>query len=132
LSESIHPDVMQTWRGPYELRMDRLTGYTSDKGFNFQPHQYDVQALGTWDLRRVNIAGGHYLLWKNDWSLAISGRAGFWHERKRDFYVRPGRSWGWAYPSRRQWGNVRVGRPKGGDFVPKRSMGAHYATPGYR
>ncbi len=122
---------MQTWRGPYQLRMDRVTGFTTDKGFNFQPHEYEVNRVGTWDLRRVNISGGNYLLWKNDWSLLPTGPAGYWEQRQTDFWVQPGRSWGWAYPTPEHWGALQMGTPPGGDFVPVGVAGLGYVQQGY-
>jgi hypothetical protein len=103
LTDAVHPDVMQTWRGPYILRIDRLTGITTSGGLKFQPHEYDVQRLGTWDLQNINLSGGQYILWKNDWSLQTGGHVGFWKERRQNFWVRPDRSWGWAYPDEAHW-----------------------------
>lgn len=131
---SIHPDVVQTWRGPSVLRIDRLTGHTTAQGLNLQPHEYDVQPLGIWELRHIDIAGsgGGYALWKNDWSLERGGPVGYWRIRQHDLWIAPGRRWGPAYPSRARWRPFRLGRPRGGSFVPQGLAGVRYASPGYR
>jgi hypothetical protein len=128
---AIHPDVVQTWRGPFALRIDRLTGYTTSKGFNFQPQEYEPQRLGVWHLSHINLVGGTYTLWKNDWSLAIGKRAGYWQERTSDVWVDPARPRQWAYPDRSHWAKVRLGRPPGGDFVPESVAGTRYRSANY-
>jgi hypothetical protein len=133
LDRSIHPDVVQTWRGPRILRIDHLTGHTTSKGFNLQPYEYDVQSLGDWDIRNVNLVGNgsSYILWKNDRSRQGKRRVPYWRERHSQVYVLPGRSWGVAWPDTGVWSGVAIGRPPRGDFVPRGRVGRGYHSPGY-
>jgi hypothetical protein len=130
---SIHPDVFQTWRGPYVLRIDRLTGFTTSKGLNLQPYEYDVQPLGTWDLRNLNLEanGSSYILWKNDLSRQTNNHVGYWTENHTNLYISPGRSWGWGWPDDAHWQAFSVGSPPGGDYVPPGVAGTSYKSPGY-
>jgi len=38
-----HPDVLQTWAGPAELRVDRLSGSTDYQGFFLAPNEFGSQ-----------------------------------------------------------------------------------------
>ncbi len=62
-----HPDLLQTWGGPMELRIDGFTGTTEYQGMFLHPQQYaGVPAPRRFTLRRVNITGvgtARYLLW---------------------------------------------------------------------
>lgn len=129
-----HPDVIQTWRGPRTLRIDRLTGTTAAVGLQFQPHEYERQRIVVWEIRRTNLRGSRspdrsrHLLWKN-------GAEPWWPQRQDDVWVRPGpgrESWGVAYPSEELWEPFNLGEPPGGDFVPRGSAGIGYVSPGYR
>ncbi|MEO5576967.1 MAG: hypothetical protein ABIR67_06180 [Gaiellaceae bacterium] len=135
-----HPDVIQTWRGPHILRIDRLTGTTAAVGLQFQPYEYEWQQLGTWEVRRTNLRGSRspdlsrHLLWRNTGVPGPAGSDTWWQQRNEDLWVEPapGRA-GWvAFPSAELWQPFRIGAPPGGDFVPKEAVGSSYASPGYR
>jgi len=129
-----HPDVIQTWRGPRTLRIDRLTGTTAAVGLQFQPHEYERQQIDVWEIRRTNLRGSRspdrsrHLLWKN-------GAEPWWRQRQDDVWVQPapGREgWGVAYPSEELWEPFNLGEPPDGDFVPRGSAGIGYVSAGYR
>jgi hypothetical protein len=122
-----HPDVVQSYAGPAELRIDRLTGDTDYQGLFLNPREFSSRLPRRFDLRHLQIAGGptsQYLLWQAEpFPLAI-----------RDVWLRParGRSVAQAlWPDPTAWRGVRVGTPPGGDFVPADVPGADYASPGY-
>ena len=53
-----HPDVLQTWSGPPELRVDRLSGTTRYQGFFLHPTQFGSGVPPRlFDLRRVDLTG---------------------------------------------------------------------------
>jgi hypothetical protein len=146
-SKNHHPDVIQTWGGVGEVRVDRLTGISAYQGLFFKadfngPH-------GNVDIRRTNLrglTGGAYQLW-------LSDKGGRWPAVKLDdvwIEPSPGRAFartmwpdsGSNAPTisngRATWsrlpvtGSVRSGSPSGGDFVPASSVGIGYRSPGYR
>lgn len=143
----IHPDDIQTWRGPAVLKLDRFTGYTTSKAFNFQPHEYEQNTIGTWDLRRWDVHGpldgtpeGSYLLWLNDWTLSLAaspgmaGPVGRWPISSLDGYVDrdPTRSGTYYYQGAS--GVIlphTVGVPPGGEWCPQSVPGVGYVSPGY-
>jgi hypothetical protein len=123
-----HPDVIQTWGGPEELRIDGLTGTTSYQGLFLAPTQYDKTATTRLaDISRVNIRGtstSAYLLWQ----------ASSFPMRIRDVWVsraQTPRPRYWAWPSSSAWSGYQVGVPAAGDFVPSQSVGIGYTSPGY-
>ncbi|MDQ2967058.1 MAG: hypothetical protein M3R37_01910 [Actinomycetota bacterium] len=124
-----HPDVVQTWAGPAELRVDRLTGSTDYQGFFLAPTQFGGVDSRLFDLRHVNLRGTYpctcILLW-------ISGGSPL---SLRDVWLQPNRRqtlarsvWPAADP---RWAGLRAGKPPGGDFVPRRRVGAGYRSPDY-
>lgn len=183
-----HPDVVQTWRGPKEIRIDRLTADFSSKGFlwmsvndtfprlvdqrrvNFRrwtqggarpggPHIYTwhpspvtrstctdcwsemgwfsatgVRGLqdgwGTFDNPDGTNQFVPYLLGRGTQRVRVSSQAqhdslrGDLGRRQGDFMERlapslSGERWTWGVPPR-------------GDFVPAKSVGPSYSSPGYR
>jgi hypothetical protein len=144
-----HPDVIQTWGGIGELRVDRLTGETDYQGLFFKsdfngPH-------GPVHLRNVNIRSmdtTRYQFW-----MADTG-GGYPTVTLEEVWVEtaPGRSFGktvWpdvdsathpptisdgaaSWPTLPVTGVVRSGVPAGGDFVSAASVGIGYVSPGYR
>jgi hypothetical protein len=121
-----HADVIQAWAGPAVLRLDRLTGSTDYQGFFLLPRQHFDGAVGTWDLRRVDLtgaAGSGYLLWRGANDSMIS----------RDVYIQAeDRSSGKLFwPTLASWPGVTVGSSPGGEFVPPGVAGIGYASPGY-
>src|SRR5919197_2210166 len=63
-----HPDLIQSWAGPAELRVDRFTGTTDYQGFYLAPQELGGRSQPRRiDLRRVNVettASARYLLWQ--------------------------------------------------------------------
>jgi hypothetical protein len=136
-----HADVIQTWAGPSELRIDRLTAATAYQGFFLLPNQHFAVDQGghppkQWDFRRINLLGTEasaYLLWRDGgnlypvliedvWVRPAAGRVG-----ERDAYL-------WPKPTKTgdtTWAKVQEGLPPGGDFVPDGAAGLGYVSPGY-
>jgi hypothetical protein len=125
----IHPDVIQTWAGPGELRVDRLTGDSDYQGFFLAPNQFGTQPPPRLvDLRRVNLIGretARHLLWQSGtFPIAVT-----------DVWVRPafGKSLVnsmWPHGGS-VWSPVQEGIPPTGDFVPAGVAGLGYVSPGY-
>ncbi|HBC88467.1 MAG TPA: hypothetical protein DCZ94_16080 [Lentisphaeria bacterium] len=125
--EAHHADVIQTWAGPSELRIDQLTGSTNYQGFFLLPNQhFKGPAPKLFDFRRINLKDGGYLLWQGS-EFPI---------KTEDVWVDPaeGRSWPdlvlWPKGSS-VWKDVKQGAPPAGDFVPAGFAGIKYASPGY-
>ncbi len=129
-----HADVLQTWAGPGELRVDGLSGSTTYQGLFLLPRQFgDQPEPAVVDLRRVDITGvgeHGYLLWRDD--LA-------WPLRAQDVRLRPtdpGRGWQQVLWPRadgdreRLWAGVEIA-PPGADAVPEGVAGVGYRSPGY-
>lgn len=139
-----HADVIQTWAGPAELRIDRLTGISTYQGFFMLPNQHFHVGEGKdgfyptkWTFRNINLNGTEtsaYLLWcpekhtfpievDNVWVRPKSSRT-----NDRDAFL-------WPKPKQANdatWKDVKVGTPPGGDFVPKGAAGLGYVSPGYK
>jgi hypothetical protein len=126
-----HPDVLQTWAGPAELRVDRLSGSTDYQGIFLAPNEFGSQApprqvlLSHVDLRPTTTANcSCLLLWKG----------GSFPMQLDDVWVIPHPSTNLAHtlwPSPAPWGGVRDGQPPGGEFVPPGVAGVSYISPGY-
>jgi hypothetical protein len=124
-----HPDLVQTWAGPAQLRIDRLTGSTDYQGLFLAPDQYGAQASPrSIALSHVNIRATHactcVLLWKSSPAPLLV----------RSVWIAPNPKVGLRgslWPNRAVWAGVRAGRPPGGDYVRLGSVGVHYRTPGY-
>lgn len=128
-----HPDVIQTFGGVRELRVNRLTGTTTYQGLFLRG---DSGPVGRVELSKVNIVGfptARYLLWKRcrdpypapcdgpDFPMGVT-----------DVWVRParGRSLRLSLkpePPEGPWGGVREGTPPGGDFVTEADLRGRYA-----
>ena len=124
-----HPDVLQTWAGPAELRVDRLTGSTDYQGMFLAPNQFGTQppprevVLSHVDLRAAACCYG-YLLWQS----------GSFPLYTNDVWVtlHPSRTMSSSlWPSPDNWSGVSEGTPPGGEFVPTGVAGASYESPGY-
>lgn len=137
-----HADVIQSWAGPAELRIDRLTGFTEYQGFFLLPNQHFPLDKGgflptKWDFRNINLVGdlqkSAYMLWcpdnhgfpieiTNVWVRPAEKKKG-----DRDAFL-------WPKPKAKgdkTWEKVKVGIPPGGDFVPEGVPGLKYRSPGY-
>lgn len=119
-----HPDVIQTWGGVAELRIDGLTGSTDYQGLFLAASSGSV---GRADLRNVNIIGretSRYLLWAD----------GDFPRKVQNVYLQsaPGRGWAQTlWPNPDAWPGASPGSPPGGDFVKAGTVGVGYSTPGY-
>ncbi|WP_298459322.1 hypothetical protein [uncultured Cellulomonas sp.] len=135
--EGQHADVLQTWAGPAELRVDKLTGYTTYQGLFLLPRQFTDEDPERFDLRRVNIRGADdaaYMLWRDgeDWPIDV-----------QDVWVAPAEednrtedddveAFVWSgREGAGSWEDVQVGVPPGGDFVKAEDVGLGYESPGY-
>jgi len=123
---SNHPDLIQSWAGPAELRVDRFTGTTDYQGIYLAPQELGERLQPRRiDLRRVNIetmASARYLLWQ----------VGTAPLRLDDVWIRPspGR-YEVVWPDDGRWDPVVQGDPPGGDFVGAGEAGLGYHSPGY-
>ncbi len=132
-----HADLVQTWAGPAELRIDGMTGTTDYQGFFLLPNQhFNGPAPKLFDFRRINLIGtdkSAYLLWtqtKPEFPVKV-----------QDVYLSPNPSktahrdqFLWPKPSTGDlsWESVQVGPPPHGDFVPTGFAGVNYVSPGYQ
>jgi hypothetical protein len=127
-----HPDVIQTYGGVRELRVNRLTGTTTYQGLFLRG---DSAPVGRVELSKVNIVGSStasYLLWKRcnapypapcqgpDFPIGVT-----------DVWVRPapGRSLRLSLkpePPGGPWDGVHEGIPPGGDFVTRADLRERY------
>ena len=132
-SSGDHADVLQTWAGPRQLRVDGLTGSTTYQGLFLLPRQSGAQAQPEMmDLRRVDLTGSPesaYLMWRDDlsWPLHVSD---VW-VAPRDPSYRGGFLWPKSGAGTTAWPYVQVGRPAAGSFVPEGLAGLGYTSPGY-
>jgi hypothetical protein len=143
-----HPDVIQTWGGVRELRVDGFTGETDYQGIFFKADHNGPH--GAVHLRRVNMRAmptTRYQVWMDDRGgrypavtfddVWVEPRPGgrfektIWpdidHPRHAPVFEGGAASW----PSLQVEGSVHEGVPPGGDFVPVTSVGVGYASPGY-
>lgn len=130
-----HADLIQTWAGPRELRVDKFTGITEYQGMFLLPNQFShKKAPDLFDLRRVDVTGlpGHgYLFWRDSAS---------WPMKLTDVRVQTrSASSSWAqylWPRRNgdrehTWGGVDIGQDMDRAFVPAGVAGPGYTSPGY-
>ena len=127
-----HPDVIQTFGGVRELRVNRLTGTTTYQGLFLRG---DAGPIGRAELSKVNIVGlptARYLLWKRCRDPYPAPCAGpDFPMGVRDVWVRParGRSLRLSLkpePPGGPWDDVREGIPPGGDFVTEADLRRRY------
>lgn len=132
--EGHHADVIQSWAGPSELRVDRLSGRTTYQGFFLLPMQFgDQDEPEEFDLRNIDLVGedsAGYLLWRDDldWPVNVHNvwvRPSDEDDDREDFL------WARGDDNRDTWDDVRVGVPPGGPFVPEGVAGVDYESPGY-
>jgi hypothetical protein len=133
-----HADLLQTWAGPAELRIDRMTGTTGYQGFFLLPNQHfkgDVPK--SFDFRRINIIGtdtSAYMLWGPSNSTYPVNVSDVWvRPNPRTKKVTERDAFLWPKPSTgdKTWQSVQAGTPPGGDFVPAGVAGLSYVSPGY-
>jgi hypothetical protein len=132
-----HPDLIQLFQGPERLRIDRFTGYTSYQGiFDDSAEKTPRRILRELIVRRANVeltSGGCSAAAVAPDSL--TERAGSPTRLDRFWVGDDGRGAPALIPSRRAdpswWGEARLGRPPGGDFVTVEDAGLEYESPGY-
>jgi hypothetical protein len=153
----MHADVLQPWGGAREIRLDRVTGYSTYQGVFLNA---DYNNTGKIIFKNVNLtageeiytgAGGGYMMWLNTLSAEkitetefintyVKAREGrdilktVWPDKDtgKDEY-RPnltGNKVTWPGLS---WvkGGLFVGDPPDGDFVKSDAAGIKYKSPGY-
>ena len=140
--EGHHADIIQTWAGPAELRIDGLTGHTQYQGMFLLPNQHfptdkDGFLPKKWVFKNINIEGDEdsaYMLWAPDpnqqWPMEIENVWVRPKENKRDFRD----MFLWPKPQLTGdtfWADVKEGVPPDGDFVPEGTAGRNYVSPGY-
>jgi len=130
-----HADVIQTWSGPQELRIDRLSASSTYQGFFMLPQQFGEQdPPELFDLRRVDIEGTEpsaYLLWrdKEPWPLQLTD---VWLSRPDGSEDPDDLLWPRGDGEGTEaWDDVQIGVPPGGPFVPEGVAGTDYTSPGY-
>jgi hypothetical protein len=124
-----HTDIVQTWAGPAQLRIDRLTASTGYQGFFLQPAQYGRTPTQPWQISHVNLTGlpgSGYLLWKGaGWPIETS-----------HVWLQPVLSRSLALTVRgplAEWGaGLHLGTYRGGDFVTRNAVGLRYRSPDWR
>jgi hypothetical protein len=135
-----HSDVIQTWNGPTNLRVDRLYARYGYQGFFLNPHQFAhpekpnvFTPLGLYEFSRVYLEG-----------TADSGAAGYMvadgngarpEIATREFWVRPSPSKAWPgevlLTNSSWWGQgVRLA-PNGRTSFVSSKPGKSYVSPGY-
>jgi len=133
----VHTDGIQSWSGPFRLRLFDVTIVTAGVGLQTQPHQFGLQAIDAWEYRRVNIrqtTADAYALWRG------AEREGWWREIHENLWVQ---NRGYlAWPDLGHWNpgvegkiegeRLKLGVPPQGDFVPASGVGAAYSPPGKR
>ncbi|HEV7298366.1 MAG TPA: PEP-CTERM sorting domain-containing protein [Tepidisphaeraceae bacterium] len=129
--EGHHADVLQTWGGPSQLRVDRLSGFSSYQGFFLNPMDFSSTPVDLFDFRNMNVVTGGYAYWQtSDFPIAIQNVWARSENPTRDnvddlLWPKVGtQNW-------RDWADVRLGTPPGGDFVPEGVAGVDYVSPGY-
>lgn len=132
--EGHHADVIQSWAGPSELRVDRLSGSTTYQGMFLLPNQFgDQDPPREFDLRNVDLVGqggSGYLLWRDDatWPISLTN---VWVNPADRGAERDKVLWARGEQNRDSWDDVRIGVPPGGPFVPEGAAGVGYESPGY-
>jgi hypothetical protein len=153
---NFHADVIQPWGGVRDLRVDGLTGSSNYQGLFLAP---DLGPIGQVELQDVNLSqipgpydGGGHMLW---FTSGVSSCTSY-PLSLSNIYVAPrvGRSLGtsvWPQVGSTlpcpgvagsngsvSWhqglsvsGDVNVGPPASGDFVPAGVPGLSYSSPGY-
>ncbi len=119
-----HADLIQTWSGPKQLRIDRFKGSTDYQGFFLLPHQYPGGDIGQWEFKNVDITGtpvSGYMLWKEDGhSIAASNV----NVRKSN-----GATDKMMWPNAPAWPGVANAAPSADVLTGVPGMG--YTSPGY-
>jgi hypothetical protein len=118
-----HPDVIQTWDGPREVRIDRLTADFSSKGFLW------MSTTGTFP-QRVDQRHVNFRLYSNGGSTPDGPATYTWHPSSstrstcQDCWSEMG-WWQNVYRRRLQDGWGTFDKPSGGnEFIPYRVVGS--------
>jgi hypothetical protein len=154
--DKVHADVVQPWGGVKDLRIDRLTGRSNYQGLTLKP---DLGAIGSAELEEVDVTattegtvdrGGH-MLWLTRGldtcetfpatlsNVFVTPRPGM----QLSGAVWPQKNFSGTCPASGSktalgWtalpvlGNVQLGPPASGSYVPAGAAGLNYQSPGYR
>jgi hypothetical protein len=137
VTQWIHTDGIQSWRGPYELNLYNDTVQTAGVALQVQPRQYTDVALGTWQWHNVNVVqqtSDAFALWKNSgtggtwWPIDQSGlyvkNLGYlaWSDQN-DFSMTKWNPGGGAPITGSPW---TLGLRPGGDYVTSGAAGTSY------
>ena len=140
-----HPDVIQTWRGPDILRVDRFSANTVGQGFFFEhddvvgqpvPTLHDIRNI---DIRpRTDVSVSRHLLWRGDSTALPLTCTNVWLDSGGHPPI-----WDPDQPYRTTWNGVAftghntntypgvtIGRPST-RFVDPAIIGRNYISPGY-
>lgn len=154
--EKVHADVVQPWGGVKDLRIDRLTGRSNYQGLTLKP---DLGTIGSAEVEEVDVTattegtvdrGGHML-----WLTRGVNTCSTYPITLSNVFVTPrpgkplsGSVWpqknftagcpasgtksllGW--PALPVAGDVQLGPPSTGNYVPSGVAGLSYLSPGYR
>lgn len=148
--QTFHGDVVQPWGGVKELRIDRMTASTHYQGLQIDK---DLQPIEEELIQNVNLTGpGNYKIWLTKFpddnpkrvvftEVYVTPRDGrpleksVWPESKDEKLgaklAEDGKSVSWPNLPFVE-GEVKLGPPPGGDFVPEGVAGLTYQSPGYR
>jgi hypothetical protein len=130
----VHTDGIQTYAGPWRLRLNNVTIRTAGVGIQTQPHELGAVPVDRWAYRRVNVVQttrDAYALWK------AAGHGGWWRQIHEDLWVRNLGNYAWPTP--RHWNPggpamvegspIRKGVPPKGSYVQARWVGLSYVPP---
>lgn len=138
----IHPDLIQSWRGPDILRVDRMSGNTPVQGIFLEPFDQPggyaptLADIRNSDFRCVRSVGSSYrpvLVWCEG-GAAVSAH-NVWLDTIEPWpFAAPGTTnRACMVPGPDQWGadSFWPGIPPGGRFVDPDAVGLGYVSPGY-
>jgi Malectin domain len=147
-----HPDILQTWGGAANLRIDGLSGTTDYQGLFLDA---DWNTLDQVDMRNVNVGSfstkpeiARYLFWSDKADTSNLTLSNVWVRpgaNSLDTSVWPDADAGGTDTATTEnatntvsWptstyihGAIHGGTPPGGDFVQAGTAGTGYSTPGY-
>lgn len=146
---NVHPDGLQTWSGPRELKMYQCTIKGTGTIRTFQPHTFGVTTIDSMSFIRQNWvhSGNVYAIWDD------SDAGNFWPEYHEDIWFQTNASHGGASfhsihrdgncnasvtcfnpggPGPITGENIKWGLRPEGDWVPASMVTAgDYVSPGY-
>jgi hypothetical protein len=159
---SEHGDVVQTWGGVKDLRIDRLSADSDYQGLTIDP---DLGPMGSAQIDDVDLTvdatppalvattvGGGHMIWLTSGSTTCNSfpvsLSNVYVSSKRPGLPLPATVWPQAerttlscagdlignqvsYPNLPVTGDITLGSPPAGEYVPPGVAGTSYSTPGY-